>query len=142
MVRRRQTTLKSDRARARHASPGTYYIYIYIYITLQVKIQERRIQDMNERLVSSDKEKLMLEKSLDEKRRLLDESLASLKENRGLSAMLQEQHSTLMNNNNVILQANQQMKERHEQEINQMHLSYQQLRKSFDVWREANRQQN
>ena len=115
---------------------------IYIYITLQVKIQERRIQDMNERLVSSDKEKLMLEKSLDEKRRLLDESLASLKENRGLSAMLQEQHSTLMNNNNVILQANQQMKERHEQEINQMHLSYQQLRKSFDVWREANRQQN
>ena len=142
MVKRRQTTLKSDRARARHASPGTYYIYIYIYITLQVKIQERRIQDMNERLVSSDKEKLMLEKSLDEKRRLLDESLASLKENRGLSAMLQEQHSTLMNNNNVILQANQQMKERHEQEINQMHLSYQQLRKSFDVWREANRQQN
>ena len=111
-------------------------------IILQVKIQERRIQDMNDRLVSSDKEKLMLEKSLDEKRRHLEESLASLKEIRGLSAMLQEQHNTLMTNNNVILQENLQMKERHEQEINQMHFSYQQLRKSFDVWREANKQHN
>ncbi|KAI6656006.1 CEP72 [Oopsacas minuta] len=108
----------------------------------KIKIQESRIQDMNVRMIAYDKDRSNLENSIEEKRKQLEDNLASLKEIRGLAAMLRETHQALTSNNNFLLQENSQLKERHEQEINQMHFSYQQLRKSFDVWKEANKQSN
>ena len=75
---------------------------------------------------------------MEDQRIYFEESCTSLREIRGLAAMLQETHQSLVTNNNGLLQVNNEMKERHEQEINQLHLSYQQLRKSFDVLRETN----
>ena len=95
---------------------------------------------MNGRMLSKDTDRILLEKSMEDKRTQFEESCTSLKEIRGLAAMLQETHQLLVTNNNALLQVNFEMKEKHEQEINQLHLSYQQLRKSIDVWRETNKQ--
>lgn len=105
----------------------------------KLNFHERRSLELNERVQSLEYQNASLESNLEDRKRGLEEAHASLKEIRGLAAMLQEAHHTLMANNNVILQENMQMKERHEQEINQMHFSYQQLRKSFEVWKEVNK---